>query len=61
SISGIMIESYLEGGSQPMADDLSKLKYGVSITDKCIDWKTTEAILRDAHVRLKKSGGRKVI
>jgi 3-deoxy-7-phosphoheptulonate synthase len=61
SISGIMIESYLEGGSQPMADDLSKLKYGVSITDKCIDWQTTEAILRDAHVRLKKSGGRKVI
>ncbi len=59
SISGVMIESYLEGGNQPMPKDLSQLKYGVSITDKCIDWKTTETILRKAHASLKACGGRK--
>lgn len=60
SISGIMIESYLEGGNQSMSVDTTKLKYGVSITDKCIDWPTTERILRDAYARLKKCGGRKL-
>ena len=60
SISGVMIESYLEGGNQSISADLSKLKYGVSITDKCLDWATTERILRDAHARLKKCGGRKL-
>ncbi len=60
SISGVMIESYLEGGNQSISADLSKLKYGVSITDKCIDWATTEQILRDAHARLEKCGGRKL-
>lgn len=60
SISGVMIESYLEGGSQSISADRSALKYGVSITDKCIDWATTEQILRDAHARLKKTGGRKL-
>jgi len=61
SISSVMIESYLEGGNQSLSTDLSKLKYGVSITDKCIDWQTTEQILRDAHGRLKKIGGRKLV
>ncbi|AJE03740.1 3-deoxy-7-phosphoheptulonate synthase [Geobacter pickeringii] len=58
SISGVMIESFLEEGNQAIPTDLSQLKYGVSITDKCIDWKTTEAVLRRAHDRLKKCGGR---
>ncbi|MBP1729331.1 MAG: phospho-2-dehydro-3-deoxyheptonate aldolase [Deltaproteobacteria bacterium] len=60
SISGVMIESYLEGGNQSIAADHAKLKYGVSITDKCIDWTTTERILREAHARLKKCGGRRL-
>ncbi|GAB7026607.1 3-deoxy-7-phosphoheptulonate synthase [Geotalea toluenoxydans] len=59
SISGVMIESYLEGGNQAMPKDISQLKYGVSITDKCIDWQTTETILRKAHASLKACGGRK--
>ena len=59
SITSVMIESYLEGGNQPMPKDISQLKYGVSITDKCIDWQTTETILRKAHARLKSIGGRK--
>jgi len=58
SISGVMIESYLEAGNQPMQKDLSLLKYGVSITDKCIDWQTTERMLRQAHATLKACGGR---
>ena len=58
SISGVMIESYLEAGNQPMQKDLSQLKYGVSITDKCIDWQTTERMLRQAHATLKACGGR---
>jgi len=60
SISGVMIESFLEGGSQPIPKDLSQVRYGVSITDKCIDWITTERILRDAHGRLKACGGRQL-
>ena len=60
SISGVMIESYLEAGNQPMPKDISQLRYGVSITDKCIDWDTTEAVLRKAHARLKACGGRKL-
>jgi 3-deoxy-7-phosphoheptulonate synthase len=52
SISGVMIESNIEAGSQKIADDLRQLKYGVSITDACIDWATTERILLDAHKKL---------
>lgn len=47
SIIGVMLESNLEAGNQPIPDDLDDLKYGVSITDACIDWDATEALLRD--------------
>ncbi len=60
TISGVMLESFIEGGNQPIPKDLSQLKYGVSITDKCIDWETTDRILREAHARLKACGGRKL-
>jgi 3-deoxy-7-phosphoheptulonate synthase len=60
SISSVMIESYLEAGNQPIPADHTKIKYGVSITDKCIDWQTTEKMLRSAHARLKACGGRKL-
>jgi 3-deoxy-7-phosphoheptulonate synthase len=43
-----MVESTLEAGSQPIPDDLSQLKYGVSVTDPCVDWATTEEMLRRA-------------
>jgi 3-deoxy-7-phosphoheptulonate synthase len=52
SLSGVMIESNIEAGNQKVPDDHSQLKYGVSITDACIDWATTERILLDAHKRL---------
>lgn len=54
SISGVMIESFLSAGNQKVSSDHSQLKYGVSITDACIDWETTERILLDAHEKLKK-------
>jgi 3-deoxy-7-phosphoheptulonate synthase len=60
SISGVMIESYLKEGNQPLPADLSKLAYGVSITDSCIGWEATERTLREAHARLKAAGGRKL-
>jgi 3-deoxy-7-phosphoheptulonate synthase len=47
SIIGLMLESNIGAGSQPLQADLSKLEYGVSITDACIDWETTEDLLRD--------------
>ncbi|BCS54487.1 3-deoxy-7-phosphoheptulonate synthase [Geobacter sp. SVR] len=56
SISGVMIESFLSAGNQKVPADHSQLKYGVSITDACIDWPTTEQILLDAHARLKNRG-----
>ncbi|HJS75927.1 MAG TPA: 3-deoxy-7-phosphoheptulonate synthase, partial [Burkholderiales bacterium] len=52
SIVGAMIESNLEWGNQPLAERL-KLRYGVSITDACIDWPTTEKALRAARAKLK--------
>ena len=48
SIIGLMIESFLEAGNQAVPDDLSQLKYGCSVTDACVDWPTTETMIRDA-------------
>jgi len=53
SIVAMMLESNLAAGNQPIPPDRSQLKYGVSVTDACIDWTTTEKLLRDARARLK--------
>ena len=45
-------------GNQSIPENLGDLRYGVSITDKCVDWATTERMLRHAHEKLKKAGGR---
>lgn len=47
SIIGVMLESNLEEGNQPIPDDLEEIRPGVSITDACIDWATTEIALRE--------------
>ncbi len=52
SIVGLMLESHLKGGSQPIPKDLTKLEYGVSITDPCIDWQTTESLILRLHQSL---------
>ena len=53
SIVGLMIESNLKAGNQPIPDDLTELEYGVSVTDGCIDWETTENCLRRTRDKLK--------
>jgi len=52
SIMGIMLESHIHEGNQPLPKDLKQLRYGVSVTDACIGWDTTEKLLRDLHERL---------
>ena len=53
SIIGIMLESHLYQGNQSIPEDPSQLKYGVSITDACIDWPSTEKLLRKMRENLK--------
>jgi 3-deoxy-7-phosphoheptulonate synthase len=53
SLVGLMLESHLNAGNQPITADLSQLKYGVSVTDACIDWATTERLLRGARLKLR--------
>lgn len=53
SVVGFMVESFIEPGSQPIPADLSKLKYGCSVTDACVGWDTTVEMLRGAHEILK--------
>ena len=45
SIVGIMLESHLHAGNQKIPQEPGDLRYGVSITDGCIDWTTTESLL----------------
>lgn len=49
---GLMLESYLGEGNQPIASP-EKLKYGISITDACISWETTERLLRLGYEELR--------
>jgi 3-deoxy-7-phosphoheptulonate synthase len=52
SIMGAMVESNLGAGNQPFPQPKDKLAYGVSITDGCIDWASTEKLVRDIHAAL---------
>jgi 3-deoxy-7-phosphoheptulonate synthase len=53
SLVGVMIESNIVAGKQSIPADLSQLKYGCSVTDGCVDWDTTEKMLRDADALLR--------
>jgi 3-deoxy-7-phosphoheptulonate synthase len=53
SIIGLMLESNLEAGSQDIPADRSQLRYGVSVTDGCIDWASTEKTLRELALLLR--------
>ena len=53
NLTGIMVESNLEEGSQKFPQPRKDLKYGVSITDACLGWKTTESILEWGYQQLK--------
>ncbi len=52
SIIGLMIESHINEGNQSSDLALEDMQYGVSITDACINWAATEALLRHAHKEL---------
>lgn len=52
SLMGAMIESNLGAGNQAFPRPKDQLRYGVSITDACIDWPTTEALVREIHAAL---------
>lgn len=52
SIIGVMIESNLHEGNQSSEQPIEQLKYGVSVTDACIDWQTTENLLRKMNTEI---------
>lgn len=58
AIMGVMLESNIGPGNQPLVPDRTALKYGVSITDPCIDWPTTEQCLFEAAEALTAAAGR---
>jgi len=53
SIIGLMLESHINAGNQSIPSDLKSLKYGVSVTDGCIDWPTTEGLLLNMADKLR--------
>ncbi|RCJ40697.1 3-deoxy-7-phosphoheptulonate synthase [Nostoc minutum NIES-26] len=53
SIVGMMLESNLYEGNQPITGKREELQYGVSVTDKCISWEETEKIILAAHEKIK--------
>lgn len=53
SIIGLMVESNINAGNQPIPADLSQLQYGVSVTDGCIGWETTAESLRLMRDKIK--------
>ena len=52
SLIGLMVESNLFEGSQPIPKNLADLRYGVSLTDSCIGWEATERMLRWGYEKL---------
>jgi 3-deoxy-7-phosphoheptulonate synthase len=55
SLIGLMVESHLHEGNQPIPENLKDLRHGISITDSCIGWETTERMLRWGHEALAKA------
>lgn len=54
SIIGVMLESNINHGNQSIPRDLSQLQYGVSVTDACMDWQTTETAVKEMADKLRK-------
>lgn len=55
-IAGVMLESFLVPGKQALSAEGANLRYGQSVTDGCIGWDETEALLVDARERLRSAG-----
>ena len=58
SLIGLMVESYLQEGSQPFPKPVAELTYGISITDACVGWETTERMLTWGNEMLLKKSDR---
>ncbi|MDD4931944.1 MAG: 3-deoxy-7-phosphoheptulonate synthase [Methylacidiphilaceae bacterium] len=55
AILGAMLESYLYEGNQRIPEDLTQLRYGLSVTDPCLSWETTEKMLRQSSRRIREA------
>lgn len=53
SVIGFMVESNIGAGNQKLTENLADLEYGVSITDACVDWETTETMIRELRDQVK--------
>lgn len=53
SIIGLMVESNIGWGNQSIPEDLNDLQYGVSVTDACVDWETTEKMIHGLRDKVK--------
>ncbi len=53
SIIGVMLESNINAGNQSIPKNLADLEYGVSVTDACMDWSTTETAIREMANKLR--------
>ncbi len=56
AVVGLMLESYLKAGNQKFTGDPTRLEAGLSVTDECISWETTETLLSTAHDKLLAAG-----
>ncbi|KAG5367972.1 Phospho-2-dehydro-3-deoxyheptonate aldolase, phenylalanine-inhibited [Yarrowia sp. C11] len=57
SICGLMIESNINEGRQDICDNKEDMKYGVSVTDACINWEDTEKVLEELAQAVKTRRG----
>lgn len=55
-IRGLYLESHLNAGNQPFSSGCADLKYGTSITDPCLDWETTQTLLKWGHGMVMRMG-----
>jgi len=53
SIVGLMVESNINAGNQSIPSNLDELQYGVSVTDGCIDWESTQSSLRAMREKIR--------
>lgn len=55
AIIGLMLESHLLEGNQKITENIADLSYGISVTDACISFETTEKLLHYAYKKIKKT------
>ena len=56
-----MLESHINEGNQSSEQPRSAMKYGVSVTDACISWETTETVLRQLHQQISPALAKRVV